>query len=128
MTKVEKIIEALTRDGSLIFANNLSYSVNLEKMIPSLKIEEKDGCEFWYENESPTVVNTRVKVFPSRHIVFYNEKGQRFLCTDPEGTPLHEALWTEDENTGEMQLAFARMQLDCKQWVGIKPRLSLIHI
>ena len=92
MTKVEKIIEALTRDGSLIFANNLSYSVNLEKMIPSLKIEEKDGCEFWYENESPTVVNTRVKVFPSRHIVFYNEKGQRFLCTDPEGTPLHEAL------------------------------------
>ena len=73
MTKVEKIIEALTRDGSLIFANNLSYAVNLEKMIPSLKIEEKDGCEFWYENESPTVANTRVKVFPSRHIVFYNE-------------------------------------------------------
>ena len=46
MIKVEKIIEALTRDGSLIFANNLSYAVNLEKMIPNLKIEEKMVVNF----------------------------------------------------------------------------------
>ncbi len=122
MTKVEKIIEALTREGSLIFANNLSYSTELEKKIPNLKTEEKDGCELWYENDSPSVANTRVKVFPTRHIVFYNEEGQRFLCADPEGTPLHEALWTQDDTTGKTQLALARMQLDCKQWVGIKPR------
>ena len=122
MAKVEKIINALTREGSLIFAQNLSYAEELEKKIPELKNEEKDDCEFWYEKEAPTVANTRVKIFPTRHIAFYNEEGRRFLCTDPEGTPLHEALWTEDENTRETQLSLARMQLDCKQWVGIKPR------
>ena len=122
MAKVEKIINALTREGSLIFAQNLSYSEELEKKLPELKKEEKDDREFWYENDAPTITNTRVKIFPTRHIVFYNKEGRRFLCTDPDGTPLHEALWTEDENTGQTQLSLARMQLDCKQWVGIKPR------
>ena len=120
MTKVEKIIQALTREGSLIFADNLSYATELEKMVPNLKTQAKDGCEVWFENDAPTVANTRVKIFPTRHIVFYNKEGRRFLCTDPEGTPLHEALWTQED--GKTQLALARMQLDCKQWVGIKPR------
>ena len=122
MTKVEKIIQALTQEGSLIFASNLSFAEKLEKMIPSLKVEEKNDCELWFENDSPTIANTRIKVFPTKHIVFYNEEGRRFLCTDPEGTPLHEALWTQDETTNETVLSLARMQLDCKQWVGIKPR------
>ena len=120
MTKVEKIIQALTREGSLIFADNLSYATELEKIAPNLKTQEKDGCEIWFENNAPTIVNTRVKIFPTRHIAFYNKEGRRFLYTDPEGTPLHEALWTQED--GKTQLALARMQLDCKQWVGIKPR------
>ena len=120
MTKVEKIIQALTREGSLIFADNLSYATDLEKIAPNLKTQEKDGCEIWFENDAPTIVNTRVKIFPTRHIAFYNKEGRRFLYTDPEGTPLHEALWTQED--GKTQLALARMQLDCKQWVGIKPR------
>lgn len=122
MAKAEKIMEALTREGSLIFADNLSYAGELEKKVPNLKVEEKEGGELWFENGAPTAANTRVKVFPTRHIVFYNEEGRRFLCADPEGSPLHEALWTHDENTGETRLALARMQLDCRQWVGIKPR------
>ena len=122
MTKVEKIVQALTQEGSLIFASNLSFAEKLEKMIPNLKVEEKNDCELWFENDSPTIANTRVKIFPTQHIVFYNEEGRRFLCTDPEGTPLHEALWTQDETTNETVLSLARMQLDCKQWVGIKPR------
>ena len=120
MTKVEKIIQALTREGSLIFADNLSYATDLEKIAPNLKTLEKDGCEIWFENDTPTILNTRVKIFPTRHIAFYNKEGRRFLYTDPEGTPLHEALWTQED--GKTQLALARMQLDCKQWVGIKPR------
>ena len=122
MTKVEKIVQALTQEGSLIFASNLSFAEKLEKMIPSLKVEEKNDCELWFENDSPTIANTRIKIFPTKHIAFYNEEGRRFLCTDPEGTPLHEALWTQDETTNETVLSLARMQLDCKQWVGIKPR------
>ena len=120
MTKAEKIIQALTQEGSLIFADNLSYSTDLEKIIPNLKTQTKDGSEIWFENDEPTVANTRVKIFSTRHIAFYNKKGRRFLCTDPEGTPLHEALWTQED--GKTQLALARMQLDCKQWVGVKPR------
>ena len=122
MTKVEKIVQALTQEGSLIFASNLSFAEKLEKMIPNLKVEEKNDCELWFENDSPTIANTRIKIFPTKHIAFYNEEGRRFLCTDPEGTPLHEALWTQDETTNETVLSLARMHLDCKQWVGIKPR------
>lgn len=120
MTKVEKIIQALTLEGSLIFADNLSYAADLEKSVPNLKTQEKDGCEVWFENDAPTIANTRVKIYPTRHIAFYNKEGRRFLHTDPEGTPLHEALWTQED--GKTQLALARMQLDCKQWVGVKPR------
>lgn len=120
MTKAEKIIEALTREGSLIFADNLSYATGLEKIIPKLKTQTKDGSEIWFENDEPTVANTRIKIFSTRHIAFYNKEGRRFLYTDPEGTPLHEALWTQED--GKTQLALARMQLDCKQWVGVKPR------
>ena len=113
MTKVEKIVQALTQEGSLIFASNLSFAEKLEKMIPNLKVEEKNDCELWFENDSPTIANTRIKIFPTKHIAFYNEEGRRFLCTDPEGTPLHEALWTQDETTNETVLSLARMQLDC---------------
>ena len=86
MTKAEKIIQAMTREGSLIFADNLSYTTDLEKIIPHLKTLTKDGSEIWFENDEPTVANTRVKIFPTRHIAFYNKEGRRFLCTDPEGT------------------------------------------
>ena len=72
MTKVEKIVQALTQEGSLIFAGNLSFAEKLEKMIPNLKVEEKNDCELWVENESPTIANTRIKIFPTKHISFYN--------------------------------------------------------
>ena len=39
MTKVEKIIQALTQEGSLIFAGNLSFAEELEKIIPNLQVE-----------------------------------------------------------------------------------------
>ena len=47
MTKVEKIVQALTQEGSLIFASNLSFAEKLEKIIPNLKVEEKNDCELW---------------------------------------------------------------------------------
>jgi hypothetical protein len=117
--KTEKLINALTGDGSLTFASNLEFASELEKKIPNLETQEHEGSTLWFENGSASVANTRVIVHATGHIVFYNEEGRRFLCTDPNGHPLHEALWTE--NNGEIQLAQARMQLDNKQWVGIKP-------
>lgn len=122
MIKTKKLINALTRDGALTFAGNLEFATELEKKLPGLKTEKQGGSTLWFENESPSVANTRACTTPTGHIVFYNSEGRRFLCSDPDGTPLHEALWTQDETTGETQLALARMQLDNKQWVGIKPR------
>jgi hypothetical protein len=117
--KTEKLINALMGEGSLTFASNLEYATELEKKIPNLETQELDGSTLWFENGSASVANTRVIVNSTGHIVFFNEEGRRFLCTDPNGQPLHEALWTE--NNGKIQLAQARMQLDNKQWVGIKP-------
>ena len=119
MKKTEKLINALMGEGSLTFASNLEYATELEKKIPNLETQELDGSTLWFENGSASVANTRVIVNSTGHIVFFNEEGRRFLCTDPNGQPLHEALWTE--NNGKIQLAQARMQLDNKQWVGIKP-------
>ena len=122
MKKTEKLINALTGEGSLTFAENLEFAIELEKKIPHLESQEHEGSTLWFENGSANVSNTRVIVNPTGHIVFYNDKGRRFLYTDPEGHPLHEALWAHDDNTGETQLAQARVQLDSRQWVGIKPR------
>ena len=122
MKKTEKLINALTGEGSLTFAENLEFAIELEKKIPHLESQEHEGSTLWFENGSANVSNTRVIVDPTGHIVFYNDKGRRFLYTDPEGHPLHEALWAHDDNTGETQLAQARVQLDSRQWVGIKPR------
>ena len=107
-------------EGSLTFANNLEFATELEKKIPNLETQDHEGNTLWFENGSASVANTRVIVHSTGHIVFYNEEGRRFLYTDPGGHPLHEALWTQND-AGETLLAQARMQLDNKQWVGIKP-------
>ncbi len=122
MKKIEKLVAALTAEGSLTFAANLEFAVAIEKKIARLKSQEHEGSTLWFEDGTANVANTRVIVSPTGHIVFYNDEGRRFLCADPGGHPLHEALWTRDETTGETQLAQARMQLDSRQWVGIKPR------
>ena len=48
--------------------------------------------------------------------------GGWFFTTDPDGEPLNECEWATDPATGETRLVHARMQLDSKQWIGIKPR------
>ncbi|MBT5377225.1 MAG: hypothetical protein HOL15_10460 [Nitrospinaceae bacterium] len=122
MKNTDKLINALTGEGSLTFAGNLEYASALEKKIPELESQKHEGSTHWFENGSASIANTRVIVNTTGHIIFFNEEGRRFLSTDPEGHPLHEALWVHDDASGETQLAQARMQLDNQQWVGIKPR------
>lgn len=54
------------------------------------------------------------------HLVFYRSDGRRFLATDPAGNPLHECEWGSDA-TGNVTLLRARIRLDWRQWVGLKP-------
>ena len=118
----KKIQVALSRPGALSFADNEAVAVSIRNRLSKLKTTKQDGATYWHEGESPGVATTRIKIYRTGHMAFYNDEGRRFLGTDPGGHPLHEAKWGKNSDTGETCLELARMQLDCRQWVGIKPR------
>ena len=118
----DQLIEALTREGNLCFPANKRMADILQEPLTRLKSETQEGATLWFEGDKSTPANIRIKIYPTGHRVFYNTFGRRFLMTDPEGNPLHEAEWEADEATHEIKLKQARCQLDCQQWVGIKPR------
>lgn len=51
-------------------------------------------------------------------MVVYGPLGRRILMTDPDGHPLHECEWEEQDGT--VRLSSARLYLDWGQWVGLK--------
>jgi hypothetical protein len=112
MTDKATIIKALS--CNLCFTSSKNSAARLLKKIPDLPGKRDNGC--WLFGDQPSV-----KVYPTGHIVFYNDEGRRFLFTDPEGHPLHECEWIKDAKGG-YKLAFLRMQLDSRQWLGIKPQ------
>lgn len=57
---------------------------------------------------------------PTGHFVLYGRHGRRVLLVDPEGQPLHECLWEEQES-GLPSLLSSRIRLDWNQWVGLTP-------
>jgi len=122
MSEKEKFLSALKRPGSLRFPCNEKSAAHIESSFSQLKSETIDGASYWFENDRPRTANTRIKVYPTGHIAFYNAQGRRFLTTDPGGEPLNECEWIEDQSSGQTRLAHARMQLDSKQWLGIKPK------
>ena len=122
MSEKEKFLSALKRPGSIRFPINESAVNAIENNFSQLNSEQIEGATYWFENDKPGVANTRIKVYPTGHMAFYNPEGRRFLTTDPDGEPLNECEWVVDATSGQTRLAHARMQLDCQQWIGIKPR------
>ena len=122
MSEKEKFLSALKKPGSLRFPCNEKSAADIESNFSQLKSETLDGASYWFENGKPSVANTRIKVYPTGHMAFYNSQGRRFLTTDPGGEPLNECEWIEDQPSGQTRLGHARMQLDSRQWIGIKPR------
>ncbi len=118
----DRLIEALTREGNLRFPTNERMAAIFQEPLTHLKSQIQDGSTLWFDGEKLTPANIRIKIYPTGHVVFYNTYGRRFLMVDPEGNPLHEAEWQADEATHEIKLKQARCQLDCQQWIGIKPR------
>jgi hypothetical protein len=118
----DRLIEALTREGNLCFPANKRMADILREPLTGLKNVTQDGATLWFEGDKPSPATIRIKIYPTGHVVFYNTFGRRFLMTDPEGHPLHEAEWEADPATHEIKLKQARCQLDCQQWVGIKPK------
>ena len=120
---LEKKIElALSRPDSFSFHNNEISAESILNSLPSLHSVKQNGATVFNGKDAPNTANTRVKIYKTGHMAFYNDKGRRFLYTDPGGHPLHEAKWAIDSSTGETCLELARMQVDSLQWVGIRPR------
>lgn len=113
MSEKNTLINALTRLGNIQFASNKDEVTALIGQFPNLGKSSINGNACWTINGK-----VRVKVYLTGHLVFYTSEGKRFLFTDPEGHALHECEWDKD---GESKLSFARMQLDSRQWLGIKP-------
>lgn len=118
----KKIQAALSRPGSFSFDGNTASAESIRDNLSQLKTTKQNGATFFHEGDTPSSANTRVKVYPTGHMAFYNAEGRRFLGTDPGGHPLHEAKWSKDPSTGKTCLELARMQLDSLQWIGIRPR------
>lgn len=121
MPNDKEILAALTRSGSIRFKANEPEVSRIKEEFPKLKQIKEDGSTYFFLNDRPSVANTRIKIYPAGHMVFYSSIGRRFLSTDPEGNPLNECEWEKDEKTGEIRLAYVRMQIDCQLWFGIKP-------
>lgn len=122
MPQDKRILDALNRAGSIIFPANQDTAEDLGDKLATLKKTEIDGTVYRHTGDQPSTANTRVKIYPTGHTVFYDDGGKRFLMTDPGGTPLHEAEWAINEESGKTELVRARMQLDSRQWVGVKPK------
>ncbi|GJL79177.1 MAG: hypothetical protein NPINA01_21660 [Nitrospinaceae bacterium] len=122
MSEKEKFLSALKKPGAIRFPCNESLVTGFEDQFSKLKSVQIEGATYWHENDKPGVANTRIKIYPTGHMAFYNREGRRFLTSDPGGEPLNECEWVTDETSGQTRLAHARMQLDCQQWIGIKPR------
>jgi len=117
----KNVLSALTRPGSVCFKSNEAVVEAIKGQIPILNKIKENGSTYWCIQDQPRIHSTKIKVYPSGHMAFYNQDGRRFLSTDPEGNPLNECEWTKDEKTGKEKLAFVRMQIDCQLWFGIQP-------
>jgi hypothetical protein len=118
----KKIASALSRPDSFSFHENEIFAESIVNSLTSLSSIKQNGATVFHEKDAPNTANTRIKIYKTGHMAFYNDEGRRFLGTDPGGHPLHEAKWSKDTITGETNLELARMQLDSLQWVGIKPQ------
>ncbi|MFQ5482649.1 MAG: hypothetical protein ACE5ER_07810 [Nitrospinaceae bacterium] len=124
MPNISDLIAALSREDSLVFPPNHQEARWLKEHLPQCRSLNQEGSTLWFTGGAPTAESIAAKQYPAGHTVFYTQKGNRFLFTDPQGHPLHEAEWGLDREaaTPSPRLIRARMQIDFRQWVGIRPR------
>lgn len=126
MSEVRRFLDVLTTAGNLALEGNRdSADVLIKRASDMVAAEVQTGygkVQVWHLPEDAALVGPRVGVLPTGHMVFYGIEGRRILCTDPGGTPLHECEWRW--GVGGVELSRARIQLDCRQWVGIRPKAT----
>lgn len=122
MTDPKTFLDVLEKPGNVAFPASLQEIESLKQSLSSLNHKTDNGADYWFTGDAPSAATTRIKQYPTGHRVFYTGQGRRFLMTDPEGHTLHEVEWEPHAETGEPRFKHVRMQLDCRQWAGIRPR------
>lgn len=89
----------------------------------SLVPAEVDGAISFHLPDREAFSGTRLVIRPTGHQILYAEHGARVLCTDPDGTILHECEWVQ-ESDGRLRLARARVRLDSLLWIGLIPEAT----
>lgn len=124
MSEIKQFLDVLSAPGNVVFEGNSAGVGLLTGRVSSLvKAEREDETgtsAVWYLPEASPLAGPRLARLPTGHMVFYGADGLRFLCADPGGVPLHECEWSCAES-GAVKLARTRIQLDCRQWVGVRP-------
>lgn len=127
MPELKRLLDVMNISGNVVFeGNRTSVRLFRERASELIEVEQEASIgkmKGWSLPGAPIVGAARIMVLPTGHIVFYGTYGRRILCTDPEGTPLHECEWICTE-TGVVKMTRARIQLDSQQWVGIRPEAT----
>jgi hypothetical protein len=124
MREVKTLLDLLDAPGNLLLEGNAASRRLLARRASELVRAEREEdigkVATWHLPEESPAAGPRIRVLPTGHAVFYGNEGRRILCADPDGTPLHECEWARAES-GAITMTRARIQLDCRQWVGVRP-------
>lgn len=127
MSEVKRFLDVLSAPGNVVFAgNSAGVSLLTERASSLVKAEREDETgtsAVWHLPEASPPAGPRFVRLPTGHMIFYGADGLRFLCADPGGVPLHECEWSRAES-GAVRMTRARIQLDCRQWVGVRPEAT----
>jgi hypothetical protein len=114
-----QLLATLSLPGNLVFPENESALKSLAASAERFVGSSAEKGTLWQlpGNFGPGL---RVLEAPTGHCILYGEHGQRILHVDPGGSPLHECAW-EVPPQHSPHLLQARLQLDWRQWIGIRP-------
>lgn len=106
-----------------IFPSSAETLARLSRCRLSPVPAEVDGTISYHLPAREALSGPRLVIRPTGHQIFYADHGARVLCTDPDGTILHECEWAQEPD-GRLKLARARVRLDSLLWIGLIPEAT----
>lgn len=106
-----------------IFPSSADALTRLSRCRLSLVPTEIDGTISYHLPDREARSRPRLVIRPTGHQIFYADHGARVLCTEPDGTILHECEWAQASD-GRLTLARARVRLDSLLWIGLIPEAT----
>lgn len=83
----KRIQLALSRQGSFSFDDNEMSAESILNSLASLHSTKQNGATIFHNEDVPNIANTRIKVYKTGHMAFYNDEGRRFFGNRPWWAP-----------------------------------------